>query len=853
MYFEYNLFIWINITMKKSNERLTIGILSSPLGYEYQILIWAGIRDAAKEIDANTICFTGAEINSPDIMRNERASIFEMISSKNIDGLIVVSSTACGFMKTEEIEKYFEKYKHMPMVSIGIPIQNIPSIIVDNKYGFKYLVDHLIEVHGCKKFLYVGGPINSFEARERLAAFKESLIEHNITIKPEHIIAIDFTLQQAYYKVLDILNKESDFDAIASANDNMAIGVIKALQEKNISIPDETAVIGFDDTKRAGMLLTPLTTVKQPAYEMAKKALKTLVDEIKGEEVLDLEIMKTEPIIRKSCGCLKEVIFHLSVKDLTLPDSDILDYIKIKDSILNELKEKYLLTSKEEKIEEYDLIIDEFFNFIRDQISDNDFIIKLDKILRKIISYFFDSSVWEGLFFLLRKKILPFFLNQPQMIIKIEDLIHQSRIIINDISIQVETDSFIQLLIRAKVLNSTMGYLFNSFNFQILLDKMASELPKIGISSCYLSIHSSNVKKYKEAKLILAYNKNGRIKLDKDGFLFSSEQLFPRDLIKSEERYDYILEPLIYEREHLGFVVLELDPFKDELLTIMSDQIRSAIKASMLLQETIEKSKKLEDALYELYQNQGKLIISEKMASLGRLTAGIAHEMNTPLATVRASLSEIMNLINEYKNSLSNPEITIEDHNSISNDMMQSTKLAIRAIEKAAGFIKSIKSQTREIDDKDKIRFNAVDIINESILLLSHVLKKTNLSIDFKFSNKEILVFGLPGKFSQVVTNLITNAIDAMVEKKGENINIELMENVKNIILKVQDRGCGIPESILTKIFDPLYTTKPFGQGTGLGLTIVHEIVHGEFYGYIEVESKVNIGTTFNIYFNKII
>lgn len=855
----YNSLSGLIMSNKYSNGKLTIGIFSNTLDFEFQILVWAGVQAAAKIVDANMICFAGAELKTPNLIRNERNTVYEMIGTKNVNGLIILPSINCSFLTMEEINEYFEKYHNMPIVSIGMHLKNISSIIIDNKYGFKSLVDHLIEVHNRRKFLYIGGPVNNLEAIDRLNAFKESLNDHQITINPEHITVADYLLQPAYSIVHNLLNQKFDFDAIVAANDSMAMGAIKALQEKKVVIPDEISVIGFDDINIAHSLLIPLTTVRQPVYEMTRKAIDIIIKKIDGKKVKDLEIIKTEPVIRNSCGCMTRDINHVIMKNLKPNQSGISDFKNIKNEVLIELKENHSFTSKFLSI--YNNIIEDFFKVVQSEVSDNDFIIKFDKTLRICISNNFDNSVWDELFFLIRKKIQPFFLNQPDKIIQIDDLIFQLCILNNNVLKQIENNSHIQLLERTRILQRIMRELVNSFNIQNLVEKLATELPKIGIKSCYLSLHSSKEKMFKEARLILAYNKNGRIKLDNKKSIFPSQELFPRDLIKIDERFDLIIESLVYEKEQLGFVVFEIDPLEGILITSVSDQITSTIKASMLLQETLEKGKKLEQILSELKEqhkeleetyeklkeNQKKLIIADKMASLGRLTAGIAHEMSTPLATARGSLAEIVNLIKEYKISLSNTDITIKDHNEIADDMLKTVTLADKAIGKASGFIKSIKSQTREDDYKEKIFFNVVNIINETILLLSHILKQNNLSIGFNFSNGSISLFGNPGKFSQVITNLIINAIDAVASKKGKSIKIDLSEDKKNVILRIEDNGCGILEENITKIFDPLFTTKPFGHGSGLGLTIVQDIVYREYNGYIEVESKVDYGTIFTI------
>jgi C4-dicarboxylate-specific signal transduction histidine kinase len=371
-------------------------------------------------------------------------------------------------------------------------------------------------------------------------------------------------------------------------------------------------------------------------------------------------------------------------------------------------------------------------------------------------------------------------------------------------------------------------------------------------------------KDFKESRLILAYDKTGIINLGKNGFVFPSVELFPREIIRMPERFGLIIESLAYENEQMGFVIYEINPREGIRISSMNDQIRSAVKVLLLFEDTKEKEKKLETALSEsrknhekleeayeqLKANQETLLLSEKMASLGRLTTGIAHEMNSPLSVIGASMDNLSNLINEYKDSIGNESITQNDHMEIAEDMIQIVKVSKKAIENAMGFIRGIKSHTRQMKKEDGIYFNAVETINESVLLLSHSLKQNNVSLEFGFSNDSIMLYGMPGRLSQVITNLVINAIDAMHDKGGV-IRTNLSENEKEVLLIIEDNGCGIHEDIVTKIFEPLFTTKPVGQGTGLGLSIVHEIVYGEFNGTIKVTSKVGSGTVFSITFVK--
>jgi signal transduction histidine kinase len=260
-----------------------------------------------------------------------------------------------------------------------------------------------------------------------------------------------------------------------------------------------------------------------------------------------------------------------------------------------------------------------------------------------------------------------------------------------------------------------------------------------------------------------------------------------------------------------------------------------------------ESNARLDGAYHQLKENQERLLVSEKMASLGRLTAGIAHEINTPLAAVRAALFQLDTLAEEYQGSIGKAEITEKEHREIAVEMRQSILRANTAAERAASFVRSIKNRTRVMADEENIRFNAVPVIQEALLLLSHAMLRSGCTARFHPAASFIEVNGSPARLSQAVANLVTNSIDACASKGGGEITLTMARRDRGVRLEIRDTGIGIAPENLSRIFDPLFTTKPFGQGTGLGLTIVHQIVVGEFGGTIEPAAQPGGGTLFTI------
>ncbi|MBN2400269.1 MAG: GHKL domain-containing protein [Candidatus Aminicenantes bacterium] len=225
---------------------------------------------------------------------------------------------------------------------------------------------------------------------------------------------------------------------------------------------------------------------------------------------------------------------------------------------------------------------------------------------------------------------------------------------------------------------------------------------------------------------------------------------------------------------------------------------------------------------------QHQLITSEKMASVGLLAAGIAHEINTPLTGI-SSYCQFL---------LDNPDDA--DHRELVSKMHDQVLRANKIIRTLLDFSRQKGQQPLPV--------SLNKVIEESLALVEHKLKKKNIHLakeyDFKMN-----FYGFSTRLQQLFINLFINAIDAIDDVTGEGkISIRGEETSEQIIISFNDNGRGIEESLLEKIFDPFFTTKEIGKGTGLGLSIVYSIVK-EHFGNIEARSKLEQGTTFTITF----
>jgi PAS domain S-box-containing protein len=252
-----------------------------------------------------------------------------------------------------------------------------------------------------------------------------------------------------------------------------------------------------------------------------------------------------------------------------------------------------------------------------------------------------------------------------------------------------------------------------------------------------------------------------------------------------------------------------------------------------------------------LQRSQENLIRAEKMADLGRLAAGIAHEMNTPLGASLTSLKLLQGLIQEYRVSIGDAQVTEHDHWEIAAEMEKLAQAARRSMEKAATYIRSLKLHTRDLKPGEKKVFSVLPVIEDVGLLLSHRLRLSGCTLTVSCTSSDPILHGDPGKLGQVLTNLIVNATDAYQDagKDGGEISIEVSEEQEVLEIRVKDQGCGIAEEHREKIFAEFYSTKPLGDGTGLGLPIVRNIMSNLFGGTIRVDSVEGQGSTFVLRF----
>jgi LacI family transcriptional regulator len=180
---------------------------------------------------------------------------------------------------------------------------NIPVITIENQSGTRNIVNHLIEIHHCQRIIFLQGPAGHEDSTWREKGYREALETNRIPFDPALIKRGNFDRTEACASIKRLMDERIIFDAVFTGDDESAIGVLLALRQAGLKVPEEIAVAGFDDSLFAGTLSPPLTTVRAPTELVGKQAVGKLVRLIQGEEVELRTVLPTELTIRQSCGC----------------------------------------------------------------------------------------------------------------------------------------------------------------------------------------------------------------------------------------------------------------------------------------------------------------------------------------------------------------------------------------------------------------------------------------------------------------------------------------------------------------------------------------------------------------------
>ena len=277
----------------------------------------------------------------------------------------------------------------------------------------------------------------------------------------------------------------------------------------------------------------------------------------------------------------------------------------------------------------------------------------------------------------------------------------------------------------------------------------------------------------------------------------------------------------------------------------LRDKLRSTEEVNLDLERAVQrrtadlakKNRELAETLEKLTRAQNELLRSEKMASIGQLIAGIAHEINNPVNAIVNTVGPLSEVARAIE---SGPE---SERAEAAEDLVDMLRVVRRGAERTKAIVSALHNYSRT-DDESVVEVDINRSLDDSLELLRHLLKQ---DVEVVRDYGEIgRIRGHAGQLNQVFVNLIANAGQAVAGKEGATIEITTHGTDDSVVVEIRDNGDGIDEDVLPRIFDPFFTTKDVGEGSGLGLSIVHGIVE-RHDGQIDVQSTRGEGTAFKL------
>ena len=248
-------------------------------------------------------------------------------------------------------------------------------------------------------------------------------------------------------------------------------------------------------------------------------------------------------------------------------------------------------------------------------------------------------------------------------------------------------------------------------------------------------------------------------------------------------------------------------------------------------------------------ENQDMLVEKERLASLGQMIGGIAHNLKTPIMSIAGATEGLSDLVKEYDSSIEDKEVTMQDHHDIAKDMDGWIDKIKTHLSYMSDVITAIKGQAVAFSEETATEFTIKELLNYINILMKHELNNAIITLNTKANiDMSTVIQGNINSLVQVINNIISNAIQAYQAQKitNENINLDVYSEGDIILFRIEDFAGGLPEKVQSKLFKEMVTTKG-KNGTGLGLFMSYSNIKAHFSGNLKYETQKGKGTTFYI------
>ena len=793
-----------------TNGRPTIGVLAgwqfywnaTPLSYLNPI--YRGVRLAAAELGCNLLlgCGMGASAAIADLPRPawpepapESESDFVPIGPWNSDGLIVVNPTLSQ-KRSDYVQKVMAAAHPVVFIGSGEPG---PTILADNTGGILQAMRHLAE-HGHQHIAFIAGSPEDMDgdSGDRLRAYQSALLAFNLVDDPRLVAFGRHTFRAGYSALKQIAGSGVHFSAVLASNDESALGAIKALEEAGHSVPDDMAVIGFDDRPESPVQKPALSSVHVPLFGMGYKAVALLLQRMDGQAGEAERIhVPTRLIARESCGCGRSAVLA-DVLDAAASEIGGREPDEPNSRLIQRMAASILAETEGLSEDEVSTLCQQLLGTFLDSVAQEDttaFLRTLDRILRHAISGGDDAHLWQVAISVMRAE-LPGLLepDASQAAQKLaRELLSQARTTVSAAMRQQHRQHMVDQEWMSDRVSRLTAYLLNALDETQIYEILARHLPDLGIDMAWVALLQP------EGDDPVAWSQLRSVTSPaQDEIRFASRNFPPQDWIADETPFSIALLPLASSRGPTGYVALGTSHL--ELNGAIAQQLTAALNTAQLYREATE----------------GRRLAEEANLLKSRFLSTVSHELRTPLNLIVGLSGLLLQQSNKGAAPLAEP-------------LQQDIQRIYANAQHLGGLIGDVLDLASS--DAGQLRLTR-EPVNLSQALQGVAETGQKMATDKGLAWRAILpdsgpwVWGDPVRLRQVVLNLISNAIK--FTDQGE-VTLTVMAEGDSVSIVVGDTGLGILPDEQPAIFDEFRrsersVTRGY-RGLGLGLAICQRLV----------------------------
>jgi signal transduction histidine kinase/DNA-binding LacI/PurR family transcriptional regulator/AraC-like DNA-binding protein/DNA-binding LytR/AlgR family response regulator len=803
----------------KARARPTVGFLSTWSVYEgttidsYTHVLLQGISAAACEHDCNLLL--GCGISLPASPRESRTAWpvpgagvdFVPVGPWNADGLIVIPDD----LSDAQFEYVQDLIRSGYPVILTTAEKPGPLVAVDNAGGIRQAFDHLLQ-HGHRRIAFIAGKSGrGGDTVERLTAYREALREAGIEEDARLIAFGEHRREDGRTAMQQILASGAPFSAVLASNDLSCLGAMEALRAAGLHIPDDVAVIGFDDILDARSHLPPLTTVRHPMFALGYQAVLSVLDAIAGERLSEApKRVPTQLVIRRSCGCRPE-----STPITTLAPSVRSDLESTQTTLTGAMVEATLVEVLHSTREEIETLCLDLVRAFTTSLGCDDpapFDAALSRLFGWLEARAEDGYAWHAALSILRRgssDLVKLVAGADPVFV--DTMIDRARLELTELMQRQATDELLRHMGMSNRLGLMTSQLLAAFDASESADILDRHLPQLGIEHALVALYSTHEDDPSANCTVLL---STGLSKNEVGFQFPAREFPPPGLYPPDSAIQLAILPLLIDEYTTGFVAFSATNL--EPCAAIVHNLASALRTGRLYRDALE----------------GQRLAEEANRLKSRFLSTVSHELRTPLNLI-TGLGAVLLQEGEQVGS-ARCVVNREDVEHMYASAQHLDGLIRDVLDLAHSEVGQLRLACEPLD--------LTEVLQPVLALGQQLARDKELVWRAEMPNELPRVWGDRTRLRQVMLNLVSNAVKFTAQ--GE-VALSVAAEGDRVVVSVQDTGLGIPSEEQEAIFDEFRQSERTAArgygGMGLGLAICKRLVelHG---GEIGVRSSGDEG-----------